>query len=132
MYQDSRSIYALHDYRCKLTPWSRVLLVKLIVTQLVKNIPRLLRNPKFHHRIHKILPLVSILSQINPTHTFLLYFSKVNSNIILISMLRSFKRSFPFRLSDQNLLFISHLSHACYIHRQYTLRYSGHHLRRAT
>ena len=36
-----------------LTPWSRVLLEKLSVSAASQEIPRLLRNPKVHHRTHK-------------------------------------------------------------------------------
>jgi hypothetical protein len=46
-----------------------------------QNIPRFLWNPKFYYRVHNIPPLVCILSQVNPGHTFSPYF-KSHFNII--------------------------------------------------
>jgi hypothetical protein len=48
-----------------------------------QEIPCLLCNPKVHYRVHKSPLPVPVLSQMNPVHTFRLYFPKTHSNIIL-------------------------------------------------
>jgi len=60
-----------------------------------KEMPCLLWNSKVRYLIQNSPPLVPILSQIHPIHTFLPYFPKIHSNVILPSTLRCSKRSFP-------------------------------------
>jgi hypothetical protein len=52
-----------------LTSLSRVRIEKLIVAQLVKN-ASLFIEPEVSLRVHKSLPLGSVLNQLNPAHIF--------------------------------------------------------------
>jgi hypothetical protein len=74
-----------------------------------QEIPRLLRNPKIHDCVHKIPPLVPILSQMHPSYTFPPYFSKDCSNIISPSSPRSSEWTLSFRFSNQNIVCISYV-----------------------
>jgi len=74
-----------------LTPCSRVLLEKLINSQVAKKFTTFMESE---------------------THL-----SKSHSNIIFPSTPRSSELCLTFRFSNQNFVWISHLSHACYISR---------------
>jgi hypothetical protein len=84
-----------------LTPWCKIY-EKLIVTQLVKKYPAFLWNPKVHHRVHKSLPLESILSQPNPVRPIDPYLPKVHLNVIFPPTPRSSQWSLAFGPPNQN------------------------------
>ena len=60
----TRAAYVGEIYTYLLTPWSRVLLEKLTGFAANQEIPRILWNPKVHHRTHRRPPPVRILSQL--------------------------------------------------------------------
>jgi len=68
-----------------------------------QEILRLLWNSKVHYRVHKHLPLVPILNQMNSVHSFSTYFPPIHSNIILPSTPCSCKCSLSFRFSNKIL-----------------------------
>jgi len=90
--------------------WSRVLLEKAIVTQLVKKFP-CLYNPKVHYHVYYDLYWVRWIQSTSFYHIS----SKIDFNIIHLPMARSFKWHLPFRFSDQNFACIFHLSNAYYM-----------------
>jgi hypothetical protein len=63
--------------------------------------PRILLNRNVYYHVHKSLPLVPILSQINPIHTILSYLSKLHFNIVHSSASWSFQWSIYFWLPLQ-------------------------------
>jgi len=60
-----------------------------------QEILRLLCNPNAHYHVEKKLPLLHILTQINPVHNFPHCFSNIHSNIILPSTPRCSEWSGP-------------------------------------
>jgi hypothetical protein len=78
-----------------------------------QQIPRLLWNPKTHHRVHKSPQLDLNVSHLNPVHTLIHFLFNIGFNIILQFTPTFSKRSLPFRFTDQSCARVSSLSHAC-------------------
>jgi len=64
--------------------------------------PHILWNPKVNYRIHKCLPPVFILIQLDSHHSPTSHILKIHLNIILSYMLRSPKWSFFLRFPHKN------------------------------
>jgi hypothetical protein len=80
-----------------------------------QEIPRLLRKPKFHYRIHKMSPLNPVLMQLNPEHNLAQYFFKIDFSNIPHLRLGLPSGLFRFQVFQLKLLSICHLPHACYV-----------------
>ena len=99
----------------QITAWSRVLLEKLIGFQSAKKFPTFYGNPKVYYRIHKCSPPVSILRRLCPVHTPTSHFLEIHLNITLPSTPGSPKWSISLRLSHQNPVYTSPLTHTRYM-----------------
>ena len=88
--------------------WSKVLLKKLRVSQLVEKFPTFFWYPKVHSLLsHKGLLILLILSQMKPVRTVPPYFSKFHFNIILPSTPIFFRLSLSFKVHNQHAISIS-------------------------
>jgi hypothetical protein len=92
-----------------------VLVYNLILPSRSREMPHLSWNSKVHYPVHKRPLPVPVLNHLQP------YFHKTCFNIILPSMPRSSDWSISFTLSNQIVVRISHLSHACYMPRPFVL-----------
>ena len=102
---------AVYDITYLLTPWSGVPLEKLTGSAASQEIPRILWNPKVHHRPHKCPPPLPILSQLHPVPTTPSLFLKMYLNIIHPSTSGSSQRPLSLWFPNQNPVHTSPLPH---------------------
>lgn len=100
-YWKEEMCFAQKTYK-RLTPRSKVLLLKLIVLQPAKKYPLILGKSKVHYHVHKAHHF-PILSHMNPVHGLPSHPFMIRFNIILPPKSRSFKSIFPSGLPTKTL-----------------------------
>ena len=80
-----------------------------------QKMPYILWNLKVHYYVYKSSPILLVLRQTNPFHTFPLYFLRIHFNIIITLIPKSTKFFLSLRTSNQNPICISPLPYACHM-----------------
>jgi hypothetical protein len=78
-----------------------------------QEIPRVLQNLQVHYRVHKNSVVASVVSQMNPAHTFTSYFFNIHFTNILTSKPRSSNLSFVLTniVNNRTVLYHKHIYH---------------------
>lgn len=94
-------------------PGSEPMKVCLIIAEVIYSSP--ITDLNVYYDVHKRLPPVPDMSQMNQLHAFLPCFVKMRPNTVIPSELSSFKWHITFRISDIISACSFRLFHACFI-----------------
>jgi hypothetical protein len=86
-----------------------------------QKIPRHSWNPKAQYRVHKSPPMISILSRMNQSTNSHTHLSKIYYKHIISAYEQIFRVVSSFRFWDQNYVCISHIHHAFYMTRPFSI-----------